>query len=152
MLAEDRNRTWTEPVIGGGAAAGKTTAARAVAARYGVSVLPVDAIWFALKAATDPTSYPELHYFDPHDAEMLRLKAEYWCERHIRSAEAISQAMDPVIEYYLWERWPVIVEVPGSPLRPQHGGLVNTMPCEPCLSTSQMWTKSWPRWSRGQAP
>ena len=73
-------------------------------------VLPVDAIWFALKAATDPTSYPELHYFDPHDAEMLRLKAEYWCERHIRSAEAISQAMDPVIEYYLWERWPVIVE------------------------------------------
>ncbi len=55
-------------------------------------------------------SYPELHYFDPPDAEWQTHKAEYWCERHIKSAKAISQAMDPVIEYYLSERWPVIVE------------------------------------------
>ena len=91
-------------------AVGKTTVARAVAARFGVSVLPVDAIWLALKAATNPASHPELHYFDPSDEEMFRLTAEYWCERHIKSAQAISQTMDPVIEYYLWERWPVIVE------------------------------------------
>ena len=57
--------SWTVLVIGGGAAVGKTTAARAVAARYGVSVLPVDALWVALKAATNPASHPELHYFRP---------------------------------------------------------------------------------------
>ena len=96
-------------VIGGSAAVGKTTAARAVAARYGVSVLPVDAIWFALKAATDPTAYPELHYFDPSDEERA-LPARRLCERHIKSAETISQTMDPVIEFYRYERWPVIVE------------------------------------------
>ena len=97
-------------MIGGSAAVGKTTAARAVAARYCVSVLPVDAFWLALKAATNSGSHPELHYFDPSDEGMFGLTAEYLCERHIKSAEAISQAMDPVIEYYLWERWPVIVE------------------------------------------
>ena len=80
---------------------GKSTTARDLAARYGASVLPVDAIWHALKAATDPTLYPELHYFDPPDSEWRRLGAEYWCERHIRSANAISLAMGPVIESYL---------------------------------------------------
>ena len=80
-----------------------------MAALYGISVLPVDVIWAALKAATDPASYPELHYFDPSDDERA-LPAGRLCERHIKSAEAISQTMDPVIEYYLWERWPVIVE------------------------------------------
>ena len=46
----------------------------------------------------------------PADSEWRRLGAEYWCERHITSAQAISLAMNPVIEYYLSERWPVIVE------------------------------------------
>ena len=97
-------------VIGGGAAVGKTTVAAALAASHGASVFPVDTVWLALKAATDPVSHPELHYIDPSDEELARLGAEYWCERHIESAEAISEAMDPVIEYYLWEPRPVIVE------------------------------------------
>ena len=110
MLTEDYRPPWKVLVIGGSANVGKTTVARDLAARYGVSVLPIDAIWYALKAATDPTSYPELHYFDPPDSEWRKFDAEYWCERHIESAKAISSAIDPVIEYYLLERWPVIVE------------------------------------------
>ena len=105
----DKTLGWTVLLIGGGAAVGKTTAAKAVAERCGVSVLPADAIWFALKAVTDPISHPELHYFDPTDEE-LALTTQCLCERHVESAQAISKAMDPVIEYYLWERWPVIVE------------------------------------------
>ena len=97
---------------------GKSTTARDLAGRYGASVLPVDAIWYALKAATDPTLYPELHHFDPPDSEWRRLGAEYWCERHIRSANAISLAMGPVIESYLSEEWPVIVE--GAWITPAH--------------------------------
>lgn len=97
-------------VIGGAAGVGKTTIARDVAERCGVSVLPTDAIWLALKAATDSASYPDLHHFDPPDGEWRKQKPEYWLERHIQSAKAISQVMDPVIEYYLWERWPVIIE------------------------------------------
>ena len=104
--------------IGGAAGVGKTTTAREVAARLGVSVLPTDAIWYALKAATDSTSYPELHYFDPPDSEWREHSADYWCDRHIESAKAISSAMDPVIEYYLSERWPVIVE--GAWITPMH--------------------------------
>ena len=108
--SEENGPGWSVLLLGGAANVGKTTTARDLAARCGASVLPVDAIWYALKAATDPTSHPELHYFDPPDSEWRRFGAEYWCERHIRSAKAISLAMDPVIEYYLSERWPVIVE------------------------------------------
>ena len=97
-------------VIGGAANVGKTTVAGDLTVRCGVSVLPTDAIWLALKAATDPASYPELHYFDPPDSEWRKYSAEYWCDRHIESAKAISAAMDPVIEYYLSEQWFVIVE------------------------------------------
>ena len=108
--SEDNRLSWSVLLLGGAANVGKTTAARDLAERLGASVLPVDAFWYALKAATDPKFYPELHYFDPPDLEWRRLGAENWCERHIRSAEAISSAMDPVIEYYVSERWPVIVE------------------------------------------
>ena len=108
--SEENRPSWKVLLLGGAANVGKTTTARDLAARCGGSVLPADAIWYALKAATDPTSHPELHYFDPPDSEWRRFGAEYWCERHIESAKAISLAMDPVIEYYLLERWPVIVE------------------------------------------
>ena len=97
-------------MIGGAANVGKTTTARELAVRCGVSVIPTDAVWLALKAATDPASYPELHYFDPPDSEWRDHSAEYWRDRHIESAKAISSAMDPVIEYYLSEQWSVIVE------------------------------------------
>ena len=108
--SEDNRPSWSVLLLGGAANVGKSTAARDLAERFGASVLPVDAFWYALKATTDPKVYPELHYFDPPDSDWRRLGAEYWCERHIRSAEAISSAMDPVIEYYVSERWPVIVE------------------------------------------
>ena len=81
-----------------------------MAARYGISVLPVDTIWFALKAVTSPASHPEPHYFDPSDQERFELTAKQLCERHVKSAEAISQAMDPVIEYYFWQRQPAVLE------------------------------------------
>ena len=108
--SEENRPSWSVLLLGGAANVGKTTAARDLAERLGASFLPVDAIWYATKAATDPKLYPELHYFDPPDSEWRRLGAEYWCERHISSAEAISSLMDPVIEYYVSERLPVIVE------------------------------------------
>lgn len=109
-MEEDDRRCWKVLLLGGAAGVGKTATARELAVRCGVSVLPTDSIWLALKAATDAASYPELHYFDPPDSEWKQLNAEYWCDRHIESAKAISSAMDPVIEYYLSEQWPVIVE------------------------------------------
>ncbi len=128
--ASRENRpSWSVILLGGAANVGKTTTAKDLAARCGASVLPADAIWYALKAATDPTVYPELHYFDPPDSEWRRLGAEYWCERHIRSSKAVSLAMDPVIEYCVTERWPVIVEgawiTPDAAARwsSQHEGL-----------------------------
>ncbi len=109
-MAGHKRPLWNVLVIGGAAGVGKTTVARDLSERCGVSVLPTDAIWLALKAATDPASYPELHHFDPPDTEWQKHEPKYWRDRHIQSAKAISQALDPVIEYYLSERWPVIVE------------------------------------------
>ena len=110
MLTEDYRPPWKVLVIGGGAAVGKTTVARDLAARYGVSVLPIDAIWLSLKAATDPESHPALHYFDPPEKEIFGLTPEYLCERHKRSAQAISATLDPVVEYLSSEWSPVILE------------------------------------------
>ena len=101
---------WKVLVIGGGAAVGKTTVARELAVRYRVSVLPIDAIWISLKAATDPASSPELHYFDPPQEEVLKRTPEYLRDLHIKSARSISETLDPVIEYLLWEQSPVILE------------------------------------------
>ena len=100
---------------------GKTTAAKGVAERYGVSVLPIDAIWLAMKAATNPGSHPEFHYFDPSDEELFRLSPQHLCDRHIKGAQAICEAMDPVVEYYLWEQWPVVLE--GAWITPTVAGL-----------------------------
>ena len=109
MRSDDEKRGWSLLAIGGGAALGKTSATVAIAARYGASVLPVDAMWLALKAATKPESHPQLHYFDP-SAEEFALAPEALCERHIASAREISRAIDPVIEYLLWEGRPVVLE------------------------------------------
>jgi len=109
MESKHEKRSWTVLVVGGGAAVGKTTAAAAVGAHYGAATLPVDAIWVALKAATTPQSHPQLHYFDP-SAEELTIAPGALCERHIASAREISRAMDPVIEYLLWEGRPVVLE------------------------------------------
>ena len=127
--SKESTPSWGVLLLGGAANVGKSTTARSLAVRCGASVLPADAIWYALKAATDPMSHPELHYFDPPDSEWRRFGPEYWCDRHIVSAQAIGLAMNPVIEYCLSERWPVILE--GAWITPadaarwtrQHDGL-----------------------------
>ena len=44
------------------------------------------------------------------EKEIFGLTPEYLCERHIRSAQAISATLDPVVEYLSWEWSPVILE------------------------------------------
>ncbi len=110
MSNNNEKPDWKVLLIGGGAAVGKTTVAKEIAARYGASILPVDAIWFALKAGTDPADYPAFHYFEPPDEEVCGLPPEVLCERHVKSAEAISETMSAVLEFYLWEQSPAVIE------------------------------------------
>jgi 2-phosphoglycerate kinase len=105
----NREASWTVLLIGGGAAVGKTTVAKAIAQQHGTLVVPMDALWLALKAVTRFESHPELHYFDP-SGEDLELPPEVLCQRHVATAKAISSALDPVIEHFLWERQPVVLE------------------------------------------
>jgi 2-phosphoglycerate kinase len=93
--------------IGGCAAVGKTTVAVALGARLGSDMLPLDTIWLALRAATSPASHPELHDLDPSGGE---LTLERLRDHHTKGAQTISRAMDPVIEYYLREGQPVVME------------------------------------------
>ena len=91
---------WRVLLIGGGAAAGKTTSAIAIARRYGISYAPADGLWRALMRATSPTSHPALHHFEPSDDD-LRLGAEELCRRHIETADAVSDALEAVIEEHM---------------------------------------------------
>ena len=55
--------TWSVLLVGGSSATGKTTATRALAHHYGVSVLQTDDVRMALQQMTTPAQHPCPGYF-----------------------------------------------------------------------------------------
>ncbi len=87
---------WKILLLGGGAAVGKSTVAARIARRYQTSLVPTDFVWLALQTVTDPTAHPELHYFDPAFSD-FSLGAERLSERHVKTASAVSECLEPVV-------------------------------------------------------
>ncbi len=54
---------WKVLLIGGSSAIGKTTIARSLGHRLGVSVIPADDIRLAIQQMISPAQQPALHYF-----------------------------------------------------------------------------------------
>jgi len=91
---------WTVLLIGGSSVIGKTTVARALGRRLGVSVIPADDIRLAVQQMTTATEHPDLHYFldDPHiwlrRPEMLR-------DGFIAVSRAVSPAVESVVAHHV---------------------------------------------------
>jgi len=107
---------WQVLLLGGGAAVGKSTAAARIARGVDAVLVPTDMVWLALQAVTNAKEHPELHYFDPSVAD-LSLGPERLWERHIKTASAVSECLEPVVGSLLRNDGRAVVE--GAWITPQ---------------------------------
>lgn len=108
------NRDWTVLLVGGTSGAGKTTAARSLARRFGVGLAQADAFRLAIERVTTPEQQPALHFFKTPEARALDPEAA--CERWIEAGRVTSYALEIVIAFHLATHAPIILE--GDTLHP----------------------------------
>jgi len=110
---------WRVLLIGGASAAGKTTAARELGGRLGVSVLVADDLRLAMQRAVPEAAAPELH-------AMLDLNGDAWrnADAHrdalIAVARFVTEGVTAIVENHvqrLAEVTPLIIE--GDSLLPE---------------------------------
>ncbi|HEY7225440.1 MAG TPA: hypothetical protein VH561_17840 [Micromonosporaceae bacterium] len=103
-------------VVCGASGVGKTRAAAALAARYGVPLGEADDIVTALRALTNAEQQPELHYWATHP------EAGSWpptriADLHFETADALRPAFAAVIADHVEFAAPVVME--GDYLTPE---------------------------------
>ncbi len=101
---------WKVLLIGGSSAIGKTTVARALGRRLGVSVIPADDIRLAVQQMTTTAAHPHLHYFldDPH---IWRQPPEVLRDGFIAVSRAVSPAVESVVAHHVvTDVGPIILE------------------------------------------
>ncbi len=102
---------WRVLLIGGSSAIGKTTVARDLGRRLGVSVIPADDIRLAVQQLIPLERSPTLHYFygDPH---IWRRSPEVLRDALIAMSEVMSPAIESVVAHHVVvpEVGPIILE------------------------------------------
>ena len=84
-------------VVCGASGAGKTRAATALAAHYGLPLGEADDIVLALSAVTTRDQQPELHYWETHPAARA-WEPERIADLHMRVAESLRPAFRAVLD------------------------------------------------------
>ncbi len=110
--------TWRMLLIGGSSATGKTTVARALARRYGVSLLLADDIRLAIQQTVTPAQHPAFHALTTPEAAN-RLPPEAVRDALIAVSEAMAKALAIVIAHHVAVRGvgPIIIEGDSIPPR-----------------------------------
>ena len=106
-------RNWTVLLIGGHSAAGKTTAAELVGRSLGVPWMMMDDLRLAFQRAR--VSLPEntdALYFDTVPS-FRRLGPEEQCDGLIAVGEALSPALEVIIEHHVDLSLPIVIEGDG---------------------------------------
>jgi 2-phosphoglycerate kinase len=102
---------WKVLLIGGSSAIGKTTIARSLGHRLGVSVIPADDIRLAIQQMISPAQQPALHYFytDPH---IWQRAPDVLRDAFIAISDAVSPALESVVAHHVVvpEVGPIIME------------------------------------------
>jgi 2-phosphoglycerate kinase len=92
---------WRALLLGGTTAAGKSTAAAALARRLGISCISGDSVWRALLAVTTPETHPVLHEWPR--AEVTPRDPERLTALHIEEAEIMTPVLEAFIDKELQE-------------------------------------------------
>ena len=90
-------------LVGGAPGVGKTTVARALAARLGMDLTHVDDFQIVLEQMTDPERFPAVHEWRLHPERVLALDDEGMIEHTRQVSEVVAQAVAPVIADRLHE-------------------------------------------------
>jgi 2-phosphoglycerate kinase len=98
---------WTVALVGGASGVGKTTVARALAARYDVPLAEADDLVTAVQVLTTAQQQPTLHYWDTHP------QARSWpvdkiADLHLQVADVMRPAFTAVIADHVEFRAPVV--------------------------------------------
>ena len=110
---------WSVLLVGGSSATGKTTATRALAHHYGVSVLQTDDIRMALQQMTTPEQHPALHYFIS-EPPVWDQPPEQLRDGQIGVANALVPALAMIMAHHIAGTSPVIIE--GDDIAPRLAG------------------------------
>lgn len=96
-------------LVGGASGTGKSQVSYPLARRLGLSVLEVDDLVTAIKAATTPDQLPLLHYWDTHP-EAHAWSAERIDELTMSVIDSLQPALDAVIADHLDTGTRVVIE------------------------------------------
>lgn len=110
----DNERGWTVLLIGGPSSVGKTTVAREIARKFGVSCLQVDDLRLALQRSrvTLPEGTDALYFFE-ETPDVRRLPPERLRDGLIAVGEVMSPAIEVVIENHVDQAVPIVIEGDG---------------------------------------
>ncbi|HEU5378403.1 MAG TPA: isopentenyl transferase family protein [Ktedonobacteraceae bacterium] len=105
---------WRVLLIGGSSGVGKTSVARAIARRLGLSVLLADDVRMAIQQVTTPGEQPGIHYFLAHPT-IWQKPPEALCEGFITVCGAMERPLSVCIAHHVFVEGagPVIIEGDG---------------------------------------
>jgi 2-phosphoglycerate kinase len=89
-------------MLGGSAAAGKSTSGGRVAQRLGLQCVSADSVWKALQSSTTPATSPAFHHFEP-PPEVMAMGPKHLANLHVEAAEAMTPALDAFLDWELHE-------------------------------------------------
>jgi 2-phosphoglycerate kinase len=94
---------WTILLVGGASAAGKTTLAETLAARFDARYIDLDLFWIVLHGSISAEKAPDLHLLDPH----LMGGVTNWdgapqelVERYLRVSAYVCEACEPLLAHH----------------------------------------------------
>jgi len=112
----DEQPPWAVLLIGGPSGVGKSTAAREIALRFGVSWLGVDDLRLAFERSrvTFPEAWAtEALRFFPEQPDVMTLPAERLRDGLIGVAKALAAAVEVVVESHVDQGAPIVIEGDG---------------------------------------
>ncbi len=101
--------SWDVLVLGGSSGVGKSTAAKEIERRLGISWAEVDVQFIGLLATTEPSLLPDVHLFGSADG-LDRFSSAELLATFLRACDILSKAVKIAVEHHLETGHPAVFE------------------------------------------